>query len=118
MLPSDFEAFLEGISLVGAHDVAEIALVEVDVTVDISRRDQPTRGVDFFAAHRLNMSGNLGNAPIGDPNVPSAFLIHQPCILDDHVHFGISIFVEFLSVYANGPISERRTPLGRPRENA
>jgi len=86
VLPGDFQTFLERVGLVGSHDVAEIAFVEMNVAVDIARRDQPTRGVDLLAARGLDTSRDLGDAAIGYSDVPGPFHIRQACVPDDHIH--------------------------------
>src|SRR6266436_5142932 len=45
VLPGQFEAFGKGVVLVGAHLVLEMALVQVDVSIDVGRHDQISASV-------------------------------------------------------------------------
>ena len=86
MLPGDLQAFLETVGEVRTHHVAEIALVEVHVPVDVGRRGQIAAGVDLALRASLDLAVDGGDPAVLDPDLPGAVAVEQARVADDQVH--------------------------------
>ena len=75
MLPSDFQAFLETVGLVWAHDVAQIALVEMDMAVDVGGRGKPASSVELICRATLDPKRDIGDPIPVDADVPLPILV-------------------------------------------
>src|SRR5947207_15951320 len=72
VFPGEFQAFAEGVVLVGSHLLLEEALVEVDMSVDVGGHDQVPGSIHFRGCLLAEMLSHYCNTTIGDPDIPGS----------------------------------------------
>ena len=72
VFPGEFQAFAEGVVLVGSHLLLEEALVEVDMSVHVGRHDQVPGSIHFCGCLPGEMFSHFCNTTIGDSHIPGS----------------------------------------------
>jgi len=93
VFPGQFEAFGKGVVFIGAHLLLQVALIEMDVPIDIRRHHQVS-GRIYFHRSRLIQAFNDGSYTVtGDANIPCSRPVLEACVPDDHIHTQVPPFI-------------------------
>ncbi len=93
VFPGQFETFGKGVVLIRAHLLLQVALIEMDMPVNVCRHHQVPGCIYFHLGRLIQVFSNGSYSVTGNAKIPCSRPVLEACAPDDHIHAQVPPFV-------------------------